>query len=123
MPVCQQSSSACYKAGGWEDQIRNPLIQKRAQTNVSSKLDSVEPTLYDDKLVVVNPADTTGRGGKIFAINNEGKPVVKTPDPRRGPVVDAAGQPGSTALHAQGMRRELHHRGPDRTSAERLDLA
>lgn len=39
--------------------------------------DSMEPTLYDGDLVVLNIADTEPVDGGVYAINYEGEPVVK----------------------------------------------
>lgn len=41
------------------------------------KGESMEPTLYDSDLVVLNTADTVPVDGSVFAINYEGEPVVK----------------------------------------------
>lgn len=39
--------------------------------------ESMEPTLYEDDLVVINTADKKPEDGGIFAINYEGEPIVK----------------------------------------------
>jgi len=39
--------------------------------------ESMEPTLYEDDLVVVNLADTRPTDGNVYAINYEGEPAVK----------------------------------------------
>jgi len=39
--------------------------------------ESMEPTLYEDDLVVINTADKKPIDGGVFAINYEGEPVVK----------------------------------------------
>lgn len=41
------------------------------------KGESMEPTLYEDDLVVVNLADTRPADGNVYAINYEGEPLVK----------------------------------------------
>lgn len=41
------------------------------------KGESMEPTLYEDDLVVVNLADTRPSDGNVYAINYEGEPLVK----------------------------------------------
>lgn len=41
------------------------------------KGESMEPTLYEDDLVVINTADTRPTDGGVYAINFEGEPVVK----------------------------------------------
>ena len=41
------------------------------------KGESMEPTLYEDDLVVVNLADTRPADGHVYAINYEGEPAVK----------------------------------------------
>jgi len=41
------------------------------------KGESMEPTLYEDDLVVVNLADTRPTDGNVYAINYEGEPAVK----------------------------------------------
>lgn len=38
---------------------------------------SMEPTLYDGDMVVINTADTEPKDGETFAVNYEGEPVVK----------------------------------------------
>lgn len=38
---------------------------------------SMEPTLFDDDVVVVNTEDTEPKDGEVFAINYEGEPVIK----------------------------------------------
>ena len=37
----------------------------------------MEPTLFDDDVVVVNTEDTEPKDGEVFAINYEGEPVIK----------------------------------------------
>jgi len=39
--------------------------------------ESMEPTLYEDDLIVVNTADKKPVDGEVYAINYEGEPVVK----------------------------------------------
>lgn len=39
--------------------------------------DSMEPTLYDGDLVVINTAETDPRDGSVYAVNYEGQPVIK----------------------------------------------
>lgn len=39
--------------------------------------ESMEPTLYEDDLVVINTADKKPVDGAVFAVNYEGEPVVK----------------------------------------------
>lgn len=39
--------------------------------------ESMEPTLYEDDLVVINTADTKPVDGQVFAVNYEGEPVIK----------------------------------------------
>lgn len=39
--------------------------------------ESMEPTFYEDDLVVLNTADTTPVDGGVYAINYEGEPIVK----------------------------------------------
>lgn len=39
--------------------------------------ESMEPTFYEDDLVVINTADTRLMDGAVFAVNYEGEPVVK----------------------------------------------
>lgn len=39
--------------------------------------ESMEPTFYEDDLVVINTADTRPVDGSVYAINYEGEPVVK----------------------------------------------
>jgi phage repressor protein C with HTH and peptisase S24 domain len=41
------------------------------------KGESMEPTFYEDDLVVINTADKTPLDGEVYAINYEGEPVVK----------------------------------------------
>ena len=41
------------------------------------KGESMEPTLYEDDLVIVNLADTRPSDGNVYAINYEGEPLVK----------------------------------------------
>ncbi|MDO5288519.1 MAG: S24 family peptidase [Pseudomonadota bacterium] len=38
---------------------------------------SMEPTLYDGDMVVINTADTQPKDGQVYAINHAGEPVVK----------------------------------------------
>ncbi|GAB3416788.1 hypothetical protein GCM10027318_34130 [Massilia agilis] len=44
---------------------------------VRVKGDSMEPTLYQDDLVIVNTADTKAVDGQVYAFNYEGEPVIK----------------------------------------------
>lgn len=44
---------------------------------IQVKGDSMEPSLYEDDIVVINTADTRPIDGKVFAVNYEGEPVVK----------------------------------------------
>lgn len=39
--------------------------------------DSMVPSLYHGDLVVINTADKQPRDGEVFAVNNEGEPVIK----------------------------------------------
>ena len=39
--------------------------------------ESMEPTLYEDDLVVINTADTRPVDGQVYAFNYEGEPIVK----------------------------------------------
>jgi phage repressor protein C with HTH and peptisase S24 domain len=39
--------------------------------------ESMEPTLYEDDLVIVNTADTKAIDGQVYAVNYEGEPVIK----------------------------------------------
>lgn len=39
--------------------------------------ESMEPTLYEDDLVVINTADIKPQDGAVYAVNYEGEPVVK----------------------------------------------
>lgn len=41
------------------------------------KGESMEPTLYEDDLVIVNTADTKMEDGAVFAVNYEGEAVIK----------------------------------------------
>lgn len=41
------------------------------------KGESMEPTLYEDDLVILNTAETEPTDGSVYAINYEGEPVVK----------------------------------------------
>jgi hypothetical protein len=50
---------------------RNNLIAIRVRG------ESMEPTFYEDDLVVINTADREPADGGVFAINYEGEPVVK----------------------------------------------
>ena len=38
---------------------------------------SMEPTLFDGDLVVINTADVEPKDGEVFAVNYEGEPVIK----------------------------------------------
>lgn len=38
---------------------------------------SMEPTLYQDDMVVINTSDTEPKDGKVFAVNYEGEAVIK----------------------------------------------
>lgn len=58
----------------WMDRNRyspNKLIAIRV------KGESMEPTLYDGDLVIINTADTTRVDGVVYAFNYDGEPVVK----------------------------------------------
>lgn len=44
---------------------------------ISVKGDSMEPSLYDGDIVVINTAETKPIDGRVFAVNYEGEPVVK----------------------------------------------
>lgn len=39
--------------------------------------ESMEPTFYEDDLVVINTADTAPVAGAVFAVNYEGEPAIK----------------------------------------------
>jgi phage repressor protein C with HTH and peptisase S24 domain len=39
--------------------------------------ESMEPTLYEDDLVIVNTGDTKPVDGQVYAVNYEGEPVIK----------------------------------------------
>lgn len=59
---------------GW---IERNNYNRQALIAIHVKGESMEPTLYEDDLVVVNTADVRPVDGAIYAINYEGEPVVK----------------------------------------------
>lgn len=59
---------------GW---IERNNYNRQALIAIHVKGESMEPTLYEDDLVVVNTADVRPVDGVIYAINYEGEPVVK----------------------------------------------
>ncbi|SFU79554.1 Phage repressor protein C, contains Cro/C1-type HTH and peptisase s24 domains [Pseudoduganella namucuonensis] len=58
----------------WAD--RNGYIPERL-IGVKVRGESMEPSLYEDDLVIINTADNKPVDGAVFAVNYEGEPVVK----------------------------------------------
>lgn len=59
------------------DWIRRNGFKREKLIAIRVKGESMEPTLFQDDLVVLNTADTEPVDGAVFAINYEGEPVVK----------------------------------------------
>ena len=58
----------------WAD--RNGFIPERL-IGIKVRGESMEPSLYEDDLVIINTADAKPVDGAVFAVNYEGEPVVK----------------------------------------------
>ena len=55
---------------------RNGLIPERLLA-IDVKGESMEPSLYDGDVVVINTADTSPVNGQVYAVNYEGEAVIK----------------------------------------------
>lgn len=55
---------------------KNGLIPEKLVA-VDVKGESMEPSLYEGDLVVINTAETTPVSGHVYAVNYEGEPVIK----------------------------------------------
>lgn len=58
----------------WAD--RNGYLPERL-IGIKIRGESMEPSLYEDDLVIINTADSQPVDGVVFAVNYEGEPVVK----------------------------------------------
>lgn len=79
---------------------------------------SMEPTLYDDDIVVINLDDTTPKHGEVYAAQHDDELVIRrffrdggawwlqsdNPDQRRHPRREAAGQVIGRVVHRQSER-------------------
>lgn len=59
------------------DWILRHGFNREALISIHVKGESMEPTLYEDDLVVINTADKKMVDGQVYAFNYEGEPVVK----------------------------------------------
>lgn len=57
--------------------VERNKLDPRALVATRVRGESMEPTLYDDDLIVINTADKKPIDGSVFAVNYEGEAVVK----------------------------------------------
>jgi transcriptional regulator with XRE-family HTH domain len=59
------------------DWVERKRLNPASLIAILVKGESMEPTLYEDDIVVINTADKKPAAGEVFAVNFEGEPVVK----------------------------------------------
>jgi phage repressor protein C with HTH and peptisase S24 domain len=59
------------------DWVERKRLNPASLIAILVKGESMEPTLYEDDIVVINTADKKPAAGEVFAVNFNGEPVVK----------------------------------------------